>query len=107
MQPCKTGDQPYSDASPNSECSLTFHLLHIRLYIKIFKNHRGQNIPIVLLKSKQIINQEKGLFASKNALLDNIGKQIIYDPLAKGLVIETFNTRRGTGSACKDVLLSS
>ena len=22
MQPCKTGDQPYSDASPNSECSL-------------------------------------------------------------------------------------
>ena len=22
MQPCKTGDQPYSDASPNGECSL-------------------------------------------------------------------------------------
>ena len=22
MQPCKTADQPYSDASPNSECSL-------------------------------------------------------------------------------------
>ena len=22
MQPCKTGDQPYSDASPYSECSL-------------------------------------------------------------------------------------
>ena len=22
MQPCKTGVQPYSDASPNSECSL-------------------------------------------------------------------------------------
>ena len=22
MQPCKTGDQPYSDASPNSEFSL-------------------------------------------------------------------------------------
>ena len=22
MQPCKTGDQTYSDASPNSECSL-------------------------------------------------------------------------------------
>ena len=22
MQPCKTGDQPYSDASPNVECSL-------------------------------------------------------------------------------------
>ena len=22
MQPCKTEDQPYSDASPNSECSL-------------------------------------------------------------------------------------
>ena len=21
MQPCKTGDQPYSDASPNGECS--------------------------------------------------------------------------------------
>ena len=26
MQPCKTGDQPYSDASPNSECSLPCHL---------------------------------------------------------------------------------
>ena len=22
MQTCKTGDQPYSDASPNCECSL-------------------------------------------------------------------------------------
>ena len=22
MQPCKTGDQSYSDASPNGECSL-------------------------------------------------------------------------------------
>ena len=22
MQPCKTGDQPYSDASPYNECSL-------------------------------------------------------------------------------------
>ena len=22
MQPCKTGDQPYSDACPNGECSL-------------------------------------------------------------------------------------
>ena len=22
MQPCKSGDQPYSDASPNGECSL-------------------------------------------------------------------------------------
>ena len=22
MQPCKTGDQPYSNASPNGECSL-------------------------------------------------------------------------------------
>ena len=22
MQPCKTGDQPHSDASPNGECSL-------------------------------------------------------------------------------------
>ena len=22
MQPCKTGDQPYSDPSPNGECSL-------------------------------------------------------------------------------------
>ena len=22
MQPCKTGDQPYSNASPYSECSL-------------------------------------------------------------------------------------
>ena len=22
MQPCKTGDKPYSDASPNGECSL-------------------------------------------------------------------------------------
>ena len=22
MQPCKTGDQLYSDASPNNECSL-------------------------------------------------------------------------------------
>ena len=22
MQPCNTGDQPYSDASPNGECSL-------------------------------------------------------------------------------------
>ena len=22
MQPCKTGDQPYSDASPKGECSL-------------------------------------------------------------------------------------
>ena len=22
MQPCKTGDQPYSDTSPNGECSL-------------------------------------------------------------------------------------
>ena len=25
MQPCKTGDQPYSDASPNGECSLNRH----------------------------------------------------------------------------------
>ena len=25
MQPCKTGDQPYSDASPNGECSLPEH----------------------------------------------------------------------------------
>ena len=24
MQPCKTGDQPYTDASPNGECSLRF-----------------------------------------------------------------------------------
>ena len=26
MHPCKTGDQPYSDASPNGECSLA-HLI--------------------------------------------------------------------------------
>ena len=26
MQPCKTGDQPYSDASPYSECSLVQHM---------------------------------------------------------------------------------
>ena len=25
MQPCKTGDQPYSDASPNGECSLAMY----------------------------------------------------------------------------------
>ena len=25
MQPCKTGDQPYSDASPNGELSVAYH----------------------------------------------------------------------------------
>ena len=28
MQPCKTGDQPYSDASPYSECSLMLDVRH-------------------------------------------------------------------------------
>ena len=28
MQPCKTGDQPYSDASPNGECSLVSIIKH-------------------------------------------------------------------------------
>ena len=31
MQPCKTGDQPYSDASPNSECSLAGSTLWTQL----------------------------------------------------------------------------
>ena len=26
MQPCKTGDQQYSDASPNGECSLDWEI---------------------------------------------------------------------------------
>ena len=29
MQPCNTGDQPYSDASPNGECSL-MHLIYFQ-----------------------------------------------------------------------------
>ena len=39
MQPCKTGDQPYSDASPNGECSLvrrnvfpTAHVADVKRY---------------------------------------------------------------------------
>ena len=29
MQPCKTGDQPYSDPSPNGECSLLYMMKKI------------------------------------------------------------------------------
>ena len=35
MQPCKTGDQPYSDASPNGECSLLDPLCNVKTGILI------------------------------------------------------------------------
>ena len=36
MQPCKTGDQPYSDASPNGECSLSYLFTLVPSDIEIF-----------------------------------------------------------------------
>ena len=37
MQLCKTGDQPYSDASPNGECSLPpGYLLSMHCFLGIF-----------------------------------------------------------------------
>ena len=35
MQPCKTGDQPYSDASPNGECSL-FKIIDKHKFLFLF-----------------------------------------------------------------------
>ena len=46
MQPCKTGDQPYSDASPNSECSLVqvciFHDQKMHVYLIQLLNFGNQ-----------------------------------------------------------------
>ena len=35
MQPCKIGDQPYSDASPNGECSLVEAIQTFTFIIKV------------------------------------------------------------------------
>ena len=46
MQPCKTGDQPYSDASPNSECSLVqvciYHDQKMHVYLIQLLNFGNQ-----------------------------------------------------------------
>ena len=38
MQPCKTGDQPYSDASPNGECTLTKHIINLGMEDASFRD---------------------------------------------------------------------
>ena len=35
MQPCKTGDQPYSDTSPYSECSLVLGLIKLEMSLAL------------------------------------------------------------------------
>ena len=46
MQPWKTGDQPYSDASPYSECSL--------IHILKFTTHRFSSVPSNWIKPLSI-----------------------------------------------------
>ena len=52
MQPCKTGDQSYSDASPYSECSLICAaatercLLETRMLLAVVKGQRTMVTPI-------------------------------------------------------------
>ena len=62
MQPCKTGDQPYSDASPYSECSLTrlINFLYCNFYLLtlhpfLFENSSSIKLPIFLQPSLRLV----------------------------------------------------
>ena len=76
MQPCKTGDQRYSDASPYSECSLVklkqctfilFHSIQIQVLSKIERGRRlgitnnddDECIHFVLDQKRIMINTQK------------------------------------------------
>ena len=45
MQPCKTGDQMYSDAPPNGECSLLLQTAYTQLVLS-WSDALGRKITI-------------------------------------------------------------
>ena len=78
MQPCKTRDQPYSDTSPNGECSLrwwskiTFLALNYQYFSFLSQVEASFSYPIKK-------GPKNGLFKSQIGLNITVGQELFRD----------------------------